>query len=66
LNDLDDANDIALLNSLQHQAPKKVIKLNELAKHVGLQTKTTKTKTKEFTESSLEIILNGAVLEKSR
>jgi hypothetical protein len=50
----------------QHQAQEKVIKLNELAKQFGLQINTAKTKIMYSTEINVEIILNGAVLEKKR
>jgi hypothetical protein len=64
LNVLDRTDYVDLLSSLQHQAQEKVIKLNELAKQVGLQINTAKTQILDFTESNVEIILNGTVLEK--
>jgi hypothetical protein len=53
LDDFDYADDVALSSSLQHQAQEKVIKLNELAKQVGLQINAAKTKILDFTESNV-------------
>jgi hypothetical protein len=64
LDDLDYADDVALLSFLQHQTQENVIKLNELAQQVGLQINTAKTNIFDFTESNVEIILTDTVLEK--